>query len=193
MELIIHDRDDISFVALEGRLDADGVEEMEEPFAAATAERGLPTVVDMSGITFMSSLGIGFLFSNSKKLKKAGCKLVLLNPKGMVEAVLKTSKMDKVMPLMYDVAEAIEAVGGDPTVGAPAAQAEATPAPAATGAEEELGFAEEELSFAEPPPAAAPALAAAEAGAGCGAGRKAGQHPQADDHERDVGADPLVC
>ena len=127
MELTIHQRDDISYVALAGRLDATGVEEMDQPFTAATTGRGLPTVVDMSGITFMSSLGIGFLFANTKKLKKAGCKLVLLNPQGMVEAVLKTSKMDKVMPLFYELDEAIRAVGGDPTIGAESSPPEAEP------------------------------------------------------------------
>ncbi len=138
MELNIHQRDDISLVALAGRLDAGGVEEMEQPFAEATTGRGLPTVVDMSGITFMSSLGIGFLFTNTKKLKKAGCKLVLLNPQGMVEAVLKTSKMDKVMPIFYDLSEAIQAVGGDPTIATAASSAAA------------------ESAVAEPAPAAAP-------------------------------------
>jgi anti-anti-sigma factor len=117
LELIIHERDDISHVALVGRLDATAVEELEQSFLQATTTRGLPTVVDMSGVTFMSSLGIGFLFANTKKLKKAGCKLVLLNPQGMVETVLKTSKMDKVMPLVYELDEAIRMIGGDPTMG----------------------------------------------------------------------------
>jgi anti-anti-sigma factor len=118
LELIIHERDDISHVALVGRLDATAVEELEQSFLQATTTRGLPTVVDMSGVTFMSSLGIGFLFANTKKLKKAGCKLVLLNPQGMVETVLKTSKMDKVMPLVYELDEAIRMIGGDPMKGA---------------------------------------------------------------------------
>ncbi|MBC8353158.1 MAG: anti-sigma factor antagonist [Planctomycetes bacterium] len=125
MEIIIHERDDISHVILKGRLDSTGVEEMDQPFTEATTGRGLPTVVDMSGITFMSSLGIGFLFANTKKLKKAGCKLVLLNPQGMVEAVLKTSKMDKVMPLFYELEEAIRAVGGDPSIGVDVSPTEA--------------------------------------------------------------------
>ncbi|HUG66450.1 MAG TPA: anti-sigma factor antagonist [Pirellulaceae bacterium] len=116
MELITHQREDISYLALEGRLDATAAEELEQSFTEAVTARGLPAVVDISGVTFMSSLGIGFLFAHTKRLKKAGCKLVLLNPKGMVEAVLKTSKMDKVMPLFYELEEAIRAVGGDPTL-----------------------------------------------------------------------------
>ena len=135
MELIIHERDDISHVALVGRLDATAVEELDKDFVQATTTRGLPTVVDMSGVTFMSSLGIGFLFANTKKLKKAGCKLVLLNPQGMVETVLKTSKMDKVMPLVYELDEAIRMIGGDPSIGAKTSAAAADAAVAERASE----------------------------------------------------------
>lgn len=113
VQLIIHEHDEISYVAFEGRLDAGGVEQMEQPFTDAVTARGLPAVVDLSGISFMSSLGIGFLFANTKKLKKAGCKLVLLNPKGMVEGVLRTSKMDKVMPIAYELDEALRIILGE--------------------------------------------------------------------------------
>ena len=111
MELRKSDRDDIAHVSLVGRLDAVGVEQIEEQFSQWTTDRGLPTVVDMSGVTFMSSLGIGFLFANTKKLKKAGCKLVLLKPERMVESVLRTSKMDKVMPIVLTLDEALLLLG----------------------------------------------------------------------------------
>ena len=116
MELITYQRGDISHVALIGRLDAQGVGKMEHVFAEATSGRGLPTVVDVSGITFMTSLGIGMLFANTRKLKKAGCKLVLFNPQGMVETVLRTSKMEKLMPIVFEFAEAVRSVGGDPAI-----------------------------------------------------------------------------
>lgn len=128
MELIIHQREDISLVALAGSLDATGVEEVEQAFGEATSARGLPTVVDLSGITFISSIGIGFLFDHTRKLKKSGCKLVLLNPQGMVDDVLKTSKMTKVMPVHYEFEDAVEAVGGDPTISVPESPAAAAPA-----------------------------------------------------------------
>lgn len=111
MEVLVNDRNDIAHVSLVGRLDADGVEEIEQRFAEAATDRGLPTIVDMSGVTFMSSLGIGFLFANTKMLKKAGCKLVLLNPQEMVESVLRTSKMDKVMPIASGLNAALQLLG----------------------------------------------------------------------------------
>ncbi len=111
MELIVFERADFAHVSLVGRLDATGVDEIEQRFSEVATDRNLPTLVDMSGVTFMSSLGIGFLFANTKILKKSGCKLVLVKPQEMVESVLRTSKMDKVMPIAADMAEALKLLG----------------------------------------------------------------------------------
>lgn len=114
MKMMILERDDdITHVALTGRLDTTGAEEINESFSDATAARNRPAIIDLSGIEFMASRGIGLLFTNSKRLKKAGHKLVLLNPQGMVEGVLKSSKMDKVMPIAYGLDEAILIVQGE--------------------------------------------------------------------------------
>ena len=115
MELVIRERDDIAHACLIGRFDANGVDQIEEQFSHLVVNRGLPTVVDMSAVTFLSSLGIGFLFANTKKLKKAGCKLILLKPEKMVESVLRTSKMDKVMPIVSTLDEALHLLGIEPT------------------------------------------------------------------------------
>ena len=111
MELLIRERDDIAHVCLVGRFDATGVEQIEEQFSHLIVNRGLPTVVDMSGVTFMSSLGIGFLFANTKQLRRVGCKLILLKPEKLVESVLRTSKMDKVMPIVSTLEEALQLLG----------------------------------------------------------------------------------
>ena len=119
MEITIFERDDdISHVALTGRLDTTAADEFDERFSDATAGRGQPAIVDLSGIEFMASRGIGMLFASSKKLKQAGYTLVLLNPQGMVDGVLKSSKMDKVMPIAYHLDDALRTLGRDPaTVG----------------------------------------------------------------------------
>jgi len=114
MEMTILERDDdITHVALTGRLDTTGAEEINQRFSEATAARKRPTIVDLSEIDFMASRGIGLLFASSKKLKKAGRKLVVLNPQKMVEGVLTSSKMDKVMPIAHDLDEAIQIARGE--------------------------------------------------------------------------------
>jgi serine/threonine-protein kinase RsbW len=117
VEFVVRDRSDVNLIALIGRLDATGVAEIEEKFGAAVTGRALHTILDLSGITFLSSIGIGFLFSNAKALKKAGCKLVLLNPEGMVEATFRTSKMDKVMPIHFSLKDALGQLGIEVTEG----------------------------------------------------------------------------
>lgn len=132
MKLVIHERaEGISHVALSGRLDAIEIPAIEHSFAEATAGRNRPAIVELSGVEFISSLGIGVLFANTKKLKQAGHKLVLLNPKGMVDEVLRSSKMDRVMPIARDLADAFRLLGIASTEAATVATPAASPAPVA--------------------------------------------------------------
>jgi len=111
---ILQRRDDITHLVLAGRLDTTGVEEISESFSETTAARKRPAIVDLSEIEFMASRGIGMLITSGKRLMKAGHKLVLLNPREMVESVLKLSKIDKVLPIAHSLDEAIQVLQGVP-------------------------------------------------------------------------------
>lgn len=114
MEITILERDDdITHIVLTGRLDTTAAEELGKSFADATAGQNRPAIVDVSGIEFLASMGIGLLLANSKKLLKSGHKLVVLNPKGMVDAILRASKLDKMMSIAYDLDEALQFLPGD--------------------------------------------------------------------------------
>src|SRR6516162_7124059 len=99
--------DDITHVALSGSLDTNSVAEIDESFAQATSAPERPTIVDLSQIDFMASSGIGMLLSSSKRLRKAGHNFVLLNPQKLVDASLRTARIETVMPIAYDLGEAI--------------------------------------------------------------------------------------
>jgi len=113
MTMTILDRgDDVTYVVLSGRLDTTATEEISERFSEATAARERPAIVDLSEIEFMASRGIGLLLTNGKKLMKAGHKLVLLNPQNLVGSVLKTCKLDMILPIAHDLDEAIQILRG---------------------------------------------------------------------------------
>ena len=115
MKMTILERDDdITHVILSGRLDTTGTEEIGEGLSEATVAQERPAIIDLSEIEFMASRGIGLLFASGKRLMKTGHKLVLLNPKEMVESVLKVSRVDKVMPIAHDLDEAIQILHGLP-------------------------------------------------------------------------------
>jgi anti-anti-sigma factor len=129
MDMTVLQRDDeITHVALAGRLDTTGAEKINQSLSEATAGKNRPAIVDLSGVDFMASRGIAILFANSKKLKQGGHKLVLLNPQEMVEGVLTATKMDKAMPIARDLDEAVQIALGKR---AQAAAARPRPAPAA--------------------------------------------------------------
>lgn len=118
MELAVHERkDDITHIALAGRLDATEIEQVGERLSHITATRQQPTIIDLSGIEYISSLGIGLLVANAKRVKIAGHKLVLLKPQPMVEEVLRSAKMHKVMPIAHLLEEAVRLLqtDGSPT------------------------------------------------------------------------------
>jgi len=62
-------------------------------------------------VTFIASLGIRTLITGAKATANNGGKLVLLNPQPNFEKVLRTSRVDTVIPIITDSA-AIETVFG---------------------------------------------------------------------------------
>lgn len=96
-------------VILKGRLDIPGAAKIEMGFnVLAGSNRGI--VVDMSDVTFVASLGIRVLVLGAKALQRRGGALVLLNPLPDVEAVLETTGITDLLPILHDEAAAIAAV-----------------------------------------------------------------------------------
>ena len=113
MQILDHD-EDLTHIVFSGRLDTTIVEQIEKSYFEATAQRGQPAIVDLSGIEFIASRGIGMLVASGKRLQKQGQQMILLNPQGMVDTVLKSSKVDKLMPIAYQLEEAMRILGRDP-------------------------------------------------------------------------------
>jgi anti-anti-sigma factor len=113
MELtVIRTDDELTHLSLVGRLDLPGVQAVELKFLAYTASRKKPSVVDMAGVTFVSSMGMRMLLSAAKNLKPAGAKLVVLNPGEVVEEALRTAGLDTIVLISKDLGEATRLASG---------------------------------------------------------------------------------
>src|SRR5258708_6452821 len=96
-------------IALTGRLDILGAEEIALPLAAlAGAKQGL--IVDMSGVSFIASIGLRHLVSAAKALSRRQGLLVLLNPTEMVAEVLTESGLNNLLPIVGSDSEAMAAL-----------------------------------------------------------------------------------
>ena len=97
-------------VILTGKLDIAGAEVIALPLATlAGAKRGV--IVDMSGVSFVSSIGIRHLVSAAKALSRRNGRLVLLSPTTLVAEVLTTSGVTELLPIVHSDSEAVAALG----------------------------------------------------------------------------------
>ncbi len=111
MEFSVADRPDgITFVTLAGSLDLKGTNEIDLKFQSSIAPRRQPTIVDVSGLTFISSIGMGMLVSAATSLRRNGKKLVLLNASPEIAQALRHARLDTVMPLVEGLDAAVAMV-----------------------------------------------------------------------------------
>jgi anti-sigma B factor antagonist len=94
-------------LALSGKLDVLGVGEIENKFIGYTAARKKNALIDISGITFMGSMGLRIFLSAARSLNLEKKSLILLNPQPLVNEVLETSGIQDVVVIEHDAEAAL--------------------------------------------------------------------------------------
>jgi anti-anti-sigma factor len=94
-------------INLEGRMDAPGMQEIEQEFMDyACSQRSV--IVDMNAVDFLASMGIRTLILAAKAVSRRGGKMVLLNPDAYVTRVLQM--VGDLIPIHRSLNEARRAV-----------------------------------------------------------------------------------
>ena len=99
----------IKLIRLIGSLDILGVGSVETKFAGYCAGENVRVIVDLSGLTFLASIGIRMLTINAKSLASRGGRMALLRPTQEVRKILEMTGIPDVIP-MYDGIESAETV-----------------------------------------------------------------------------------
>jgi len=99
--------DHITHLAIAGKLDIAGLHAADVKFHGYTAARRRPTLVDLSGLEFINSLGMGMFITCARSLQRFGAKMVLLNPRPEIEEALKAVGIDQGVPIVHSVDEAL--------------------------------------------------------------------------------------
>ncbi|MBL8755593.1 MAG: STAS domain-containing protein [Planctomycetes bacterium] len=100
--------DSVTEVVLSGRLDLDGVQAVQDRFTFAIAPRGVPALVDLAGVEFLASLGIGMFVSVAHALKAHKAPLVLFGARPMVHKTLTAAGVHNVLVLAGTRDEAMQ-------------------------------------------------------------------------------------
>ncbi len=107
--------EDLTYLALDGRLDVAGTRTVEPEFTTCTIEEGRPTVIDLADVLFLGSIGIRMLVNAAKALARKGYRLVLLNPRDHVRRALEFAGLVQIMQIAGSEIDAFRmARGGQP-------------------------------------------------------------------------------
>lgn len=109
---VVESPDGFTRVAISGRLDVDGVAAASSVFDRDVVARRRPTIVDVSQVSFVASLGMGLFVSAAKALQRFDAQLVLLRPQALVESALRAAGLDGVLPIAPDEADAVREARG---------------------------------------------------------------------------------
>ena len=109
---VVEESETLTHVALVGRMDIGGVEQIETRFVSYTTSRGKPVIVDISQVPFIASIGMRVMLRVVKALKPVGAKLVLLKPQPLVEEALRLACLDQVFGIAHDQQKALELLRG---------------------------------------------------------------------------------
>ena len=108
MELQMIDLGTASKITLQGRLDTPGVDKIETRFTASIVPPGKPALVDLSGVTFVSSMGIRMLIGTARSLNLKHAKMIIFGAQPLVKESLDHVSLAEVIPVVATEAQALE-------------------------------------------------------------------------------------
>ena len=103
-------KDGIRLIKLEGRLDLNGTYSIEVQFVNRCAGERARVLVDISGVNYVSSVGIPMLVNTAKSVVSRGGKFAFLSPQENVFKVLELVGVTQVIPIYYDQKAAIKSL-----------------------------------------------------------------------------------
>lgn len=96
-------------VTLVGRLDTPAVERVEPQLVASLVQRGARTIVDLSRLEFIGSMGLRMLLTIARDLARNNGKLVLYSPQPWVNMIFTTATLHSRIPIHPDAQSAAAA------------------------------------------------------------------------------------
>jgi anti-anti-sigma factor len=97
-------------IALHGRLDTPGVDQIETRFSATIVPKGKHAIVDLSDVSFVASMGLRMFIAVGRAVAGKDGKLVLLNPQALVNDVFTNAAIHQIIPVVFDEEDALKLV-----------------------------------------------------------------------------------
>jgi anti-anti-sigma factor len=112
MDMLLTDVGEVRKIVLVGRMDTAGIDQVEIKFGASIVPAGKNTIIDLTQVTFLASMGIRMLITTTKALSRKGSKLVMYGATPGVKDVIETAELTEIIPLAATESEAMGLVAG---------------------------------------------------------------------------------
>jgi anti-sigma B factor antagonist len=107
MEMQIALVENVAHVKLRGRLDTHGVDEIETKLTASVVPGGHNALVDLSEVSFVTSMALRMFLAISKALRRHNAKMVLIAPQPQASEVFASAHLSSIIPIVGMEAEAL--------------------------------------------------------------------------------------
>jgi len=110
MPIDFADKDNLRLIMIDGRLDSAGSDEIAMRFAAMSSGAKPAVVVDLSKVSFLSSIGIRLIIQNAKSLQNKGGKMILfVGDNEQVSTTLDSTGISTLVPMFSELTLAEQA------------------------------------------------------------------------------------
>lgn len=112
MDVVITEEAGVTKAELSGRLDTANVNEIEQHFTTGIMPKAQHTVVDLSNVSFIASLGIRMLLTTARGLASRGAKFAMFGANPAVMEIFETTALSDIIPILTTEADALAEVSG---------------------------------------------------------------------------------
>lgn len=109
LTLDLHQRADCLLLHAEGELDVETSGTFRQRLSDLVRQESLPIVVDLTGLQFVDSCGLGALVVTLRIPEEVRPRIVLQPDNGRIGRLLQTTRMDRLLPVYPSVEAALAA------------------------------------------------------------------------------------
>ena len=102
MEILEEKINDIEVLKFEGRLDASSARDIKEKVDSLARENRVKLVIDMGGVDFIDSSGLGSLVSSLRSVNKLGGDIKVATLQDQVRAIFELTRLHRIFGIYDD-------------------------------------------------------------------------------------------
>jgi anti-sigma B factor antagonist len=107
VELKQYSMQEVTVLALEGRLDSYSVPKLRAQLKTSTNQHPSKIVVDLASVSFIDSTGLAALIQGMRTCRDGGGNLCLSNPQRPVRLILELTRLDSAIDIFPNEHEAV--------------------------------------------------------------------------------------